>query len=68
MEYQFYLAPMLALLLFLLVAVVTYLCYSLRHLKNNDREVNLKDAQLIVIETKKGSHSAVEDYFVVRHL
>lgn len=68
MEYQFYLAPMLALLFFLLVAVATYLCYRLQQMQKSDQEVILQDAQLVVIETMKGSHNAVKDYFVVRHL
>ena len=68
MEYQFYLAPMLALLFFLLVAVATYLCYRLQQMQKSDREVILQEAQLVVVETTKGSHSAVKDYFVVRHL
>ena len=68
MDFELYLAPLVALLFFFLVAIITYCCYSRGQVSRKDREVHLKEAELIVVETKKGSHSAVEDFFIIRHL
>ena len=63
-----YLAPILAVLFFVALGILYY-CYYRSH-KNVDDESkqgNLQDSQLIAVETKERLHSAVSDYFVVKH-
>ena len=63
-----YLAPILAVLFFVALGILFY-CYYRSH-KNVDDEFkqgNLQDSQLNAVETKERSHSAVTDYFVVKH-
>lgn len=66
-NYLLYLAPILAVLFFMLLAILTY-CYYRSNRDDNDKQEKLNDAQFIAVETKKRSHSAVDDYFVVMHL
>lgn len=67
-DYLLYLVPVLAVLFFVVLAIVTYCYYNSRQEDNGEQKEQLNDAQFIAVETKKRSHSAVDDYFVVMHL
>ena len=67
-EYVLYLAPMVAVLFFFLLAILSCCYYNNRPENKDENKKQLNDAQVIAVETKERSHSAVDDYFVVMHL
>lgn len=66
-DYLLYLVPMIALLFFFLLAILAC-CYYINQQKRKDKQkIELNDAQQIAAETKKRSHSAMNDFLVVVH-
>ena len=67
-NYLLFLAPCLAVLFFMLLAILTYCYYNSRKSDKRDLKEEVNEGHLTVAETKERSHSVMDDYFVVKHL